>query len=203
MLASQRSKEDEMEIQGGNKDASQNTVLTAELFSAYRQMLAFLFLASLGLLAVITITLLVAPHFNITLSILVFVALSGALGAFFSALARLYSLADLPAALVRPDLKLRNWHLFMYALIPPIVGAIGAIVFYVCVASGLIQGDVFQKFKCKPSDFDCNSLDGLLNYSPETVTDYAKALVWGFVSGFSERLVPDALSRLEKSGKAG
>jgi hypothetical protein len=174
---------------------------TSEMFAAYRQMLATLFFTSLVLIIIITVILLSAKSNKDDLQILPFVALSGSLGAFFSALTRLYSLEQLPAALFRPDLRLQNRHLLMYALIPPIVGAIGAVFFYVCLAAGVIQGDMFQKFQCSPNVCNCNSLTGLLSYAPATVTDYAKSLVWGFVAGFSERLVPDALSRLEKRGK--
>jgi hypothetical protein len=173
----------------------------AGLFEAYRQMLAFLFLSSLVLIALLAVSLFVAEYKKVHLTILPFVALSGALGAFFSALTRLYSLERLPAALIRPGFNLRNWHLLVYALIPSITGMIGAVFFYVAIAAGLIQGELFQHFECAPDADTCDSLTGLLSFSPATVKDYAKALVWGFVSGFSERLVPDALSRFEKSGK--
>jgi hypothetical protein len=197
---------EQTEAHNEHREASQSPAQAAELFSAYRQMLAFLFLASFGLIGIITISLLIAYHYDMHLSILAFVALVGALGAFFSSLTRLYSLEQLPAALLRPDVKLGNWHLLMYALIPPIVGAIGAVFFYLCVASGLIEGSMFQHFvlDCKAACPNSNSddLNGLLCYKPANVTDYAKSLVWGFVAGFSERLVPDTLSRFEKSGKA-
>ena len=172
---------------------------TAALLDAYRQVLAVLFLSSLVLLALLAVPLIIAEYKKIPLPILAFVALSGALGAFFSALTRLYSLENLPAALIRPGFTLGNWHLFLYALIPSITGIIGAVFLYVTIAAGIVDGDLFQKFKCDASA--CDGLTGLLSYSPASVKDYAKALVWGFIAGFSERLVPDALSRLETSGK--
>jgi hypothetical protein len=173
----------------------------AEVLAAYRQMLSFLFFATLTIV-ILTATPLIWVVWkkpDVSLPILAYVALSGCLGAFFSALSRLYSLKQLPAALLSVDFRsLRNHYLLMYSLIPPIVGIIGAVFFYVVIASGLIHGDLFQHFKCYLGDDKCNSLNGLLEYGPEKVEDYAKSLVWGFVSGFSERLVPDTLSSLEK-----
>jgi hypothetical protein len=36
------------------------------------------------------------------------------------------------------------------------------------------------------------------SYGPAQASDYAKALLWGFVAGFSERLIPDALQTFAK-----
>lgn len=104
----------------------QKLELSKELFIAYRQMLTFLFISNLVLLLIIALPLFMAQYKNWDIPLLPYVALSGALGAFFSALTRLYSLERLPVALLNPHLKLFDWHLLMYALIPPIVGMVGA-----------------------------------------------------------------------------
>jgi hypothetical protein len=33
--------------------------------------------------------------------------------------------------------------------------------------------------------------------------DYAKSIVWGFIAGFAERLVPDTLESLSRSAQKG
>jgi hypothetical protein len=188
------------EVQGNSSIGDHSVVLTVESLATYRQMLTFLFTTSIIAIALISGSLLFAYHRQSHLSILTFVALAGAVGAIFSALTRLYSVEKLPQAIIRPDMKLRKWHLLMYALIPPLVGAIGALFFYLSIAAGLIQGEPFQRFACEALNSTCNSLNGLFQYLPISATDYAKSLVWGFVAGFSERLVPNALTRLEKGG---
>jgi hypothetical protein len=42
----------------------------------------------------------------------------------------------------------------------------------------------------------------LLATVPATSADFAKLMVWSFVAGFAERLVPDTLSRFVEQGTA-
>lgn len=186
-----------------------DTELDRRLLNAYRQMLRSLFLATMLLIALISVPLLYFDweyffHKGEAVkdpSILLFVTLSGALGAFFSSLMRLYKLDGLPKALIDGTLKeLGNKYLVIYSLVPTVVGAIGATVFYVGFASGLFQGDFFPKFVCTTTDKVCPTFGSLLeHYGPATAQDYAKVLLWGFLAGFSERLVPDALGGMMKS----
>jgi hypothetical protein len=188
--------------------------MAADIFEAYRTMLVSLFLSTIILVIIMAVLLVWAdsaikksvpaaadasiPIASVNLPILAFVAMAGALGAFFSALSRLYSLNDLPAALMHPDLRrLRNKYLLMYSLIPPLTGIIGAVVLYVMVAGNLLDGDLFAHFECSLGKDQCGKqFINLLSWAPDQAKDYAKALVWGFVAGFSERLVPDAIGRL-------
>lgn len=188
-----------------NKESNEITGLIADrsddMMGAYCQLLSFLFAATLVVVFIIGGPLLymdIVKKFDVPF--LPLVALCGALGAFFSALMRLYSIEQLPAALVHRDLKkLRNVHLLIYSMIPPLTGMIGAAVLYVAIAGGMVDGVLFQEFKCRHDSGACDSLSGLLNYGPKDVVDYAKALVWGFAAGFSERLVPDAMGRFAKA----
>jgi hypothetical protein len=126
------------------------------------------------------------------------VILAGGLGAVFSSLIRLYNYTDLPKALSIEELKgLKNLHLFIYSLTPVIVGSIAATVFYVLIAGRILEGPLFAEFFCKNPNGSCSEFSDLLNYwSPKEAIDYAKAIVWGFVAGFAERLVPNAIDGL-------
>lgn len=64
----------------------------------------------------------------------------------------------------------------------PFSGAIFALVLYLLFAGGLIQGDLFPKVRLGEGIADS--------------IEYAKLIVWSFIAGFAERLVPDALDRL-------
>ncbi len=71
----------------------------------------------------------------------------------------------------------------------PIYGGIFAMVLYLVFLSGILDtviastaGDtVFPRFS---------------DATPKTTPDYAKLLVWAFIAGFAEQLVPDVLNRL-------
>ncbi len=199
------------------------------ILAAYKQMLVALFTATL-LISVVLITLilwfnyghkdpaaLVPPsagsHDATLMLVLVF---AGALGAFFSALIRLYNFADLPKALVDPSLgQLHSGYLIIYSLVPPVVGAIAAIVLYITFAAGLLQGVLFPAFACKlldPNDptgkflsiEECNTFGHTISdFGPRLATDYAKTLVWAFVAGFAERLVPNTLQSFAARAEKG
>jgi len=182
--------------------------ISRAMLQAYRSMLTSLFIATALLTALIAALLLVFDHdffFNPgpgvkEPSILLFVTLEGALGSFVSALIRLYNFTELPKALLDGQLQRFQFvHLVMYSLVPPIVGAIGAAALYLMFAAGLLEGVLFPKFGCNPGA-ECSGFGGLIeHWAPVSAQDYAKALVWGFIAGFSERVVPDALQRLAKS----
>ncbi len=134
--------------------------------------------------------------------LMIILILAGALGAFFSSLMRLYDFADLPKALVEPGLRrLPSGYLIIYSLVPSVVGAIAATVLYITFAAGLLQGALFPTFVCKLIDDGgaavagaCRTFGNVIgDFGPDSAADYAKALVWAFIAGFAERLVPDAL----------
>lgn len=176
--------------------------ITPEMLNAYGLMLTWLFVATIVVALAIAIPVSIAYLMGKDLPILAFVALGGALGGFISSLSRLYALKELPALLLDRYFQLiQNRYVAMYSLIPPLVGIVGAVVVYVAIAGGLLQGDLFPKFTCYAKQSGCDSLGGLLQYGPETVRDHAKSLVWGFLSGFSERFFPGAIESLSRQGK--
>jgi hypothetical protein len=179
------------------------------VLAVYKQMLLSLFVATLIVIAVL-VTLLF-PFFIAYIkgqkvddpSLLTVVQLAGALGAFFSALIRLYNFQDLPKALVARELEgLPRLHLLIYSLVPAVVGAIAATVIHMLFASGILQGDLFPKFMCQLGDGKCISFGSLIgSWGPASAPEYAKDIVWGFIAGFAERLVPDTLQNLSRSSQ--
>lgn len=179
---------------------STETGITAEMLSAYGTMLTWLFVATVSIVLLISIPTGIAYYLHWQPYIMVYVVLSGALGGFISSLSRLYSLRELPALLLNPNFRIiRNRYVAMYALVPPLVGIVAAAVIYLAMAAGLLQGDLFASFECLKGKNQCNGgLSGLLDFGPETVRDQAKVLVWGFISGFSERFFPGVIEGLAK-----
>jgi hypothetical protein len=174
--------------------------LKQRLLEAYKRMLAYQFGGTLVLVVILAIGLLASYFIAKTWQppVLVIVALSGMLGAFFSALTRLYNVDQLPLALISETVsELNGLHLMIYSFVPPVVGAIASVVIYVGFVSGLIDGGVFPTMACKSTTNTCNEFVQVLNdYSPKEAVDYGKALIWAFIAGFSERLVPDMLQSI-------
>jgi hypothetical protein len=105
---------------------------------------------------------------------LLFVAISGAVGGLVSVHQRIQSLTVAGDA-IRGALALCNgWFSVYFA---PVIGAVSATILALLFQGGMIQGDLFPK-------------------APFVGPQLAKMIVWGFVAGFIERLVPGTLTRL-------
>jgi hypothetical protein len=171
-------------------------VADQKLLQAYRQVLLCVFIATLCVIVV-----LIGVYVFGSESIFLFVIGAGVVGALFSSLLRLYNYEDLPKALTDTKFALTNLYLIIYALVPLVIGAIAATALYLAFMSGLLKGDLFPMFVCHDgAEAACKSLEGFAQrFAPSGPEDYAKALVWGFLSGFSERLVPDLLQNIAKT----
>ena len=132
------------------------------------------------------------------------VIMAGILGSFVSALNRIYTSADVFPVKGRYPSLLRKFSLYLvaYSSIPPMIGAISAAVLYVLFASQIVAGDFFPRFVCECKDCVSSFTMFKEHWTPATAPDMAKAIVWGFISGFSERLVPSMLNKVAQSGPA-
>jgi hypothetical protein len=120
---------------------------------------------------------------------------AGAGGAFVSSLRRLYGFEDIfpRRSYIRLFRKL-DFYVIAYSLVPVLVGIIGAVMLYLLFAGGLLKGDLFPDFICAPNQ-SCEDFHGFVaNWVPKDAAANAKAIVWGFVAGFSERFVPNILN---------
>ena len=164
---------------------------------AHRLLVMWLFISTLiiglGFLALVL-------YFDVTgrggVTIMVAVIVAGAGGGFVSSLRRLYSFQDIfPRREYVQLFRKMNFYVAAYSLVPAVVGMIGAVMVYLMFAAGLLKGDLFPEFHCASGL--CNDFHGFVSYwSPKDAAANAKAIVWGFIAGFSERFVPDILNRL-------
>jgi hypothetical protein len=200
------------------RDISGQDVPAKIVLKAYRQMLVSLFLGASAVIGFLVVLILV-PYLHMlfhdpaalppapqlvkgaqpsdqavpAFPIFVLVVISGTVGAFFSALQRLYEMKGLPQILYNEQLSNEYGTLFVYSLIPALVGGIAAAVLYLMFAGQMLSGAFFPEFACKQDP--CDDFGKLLAYwGPHQAQDYAKAIFWGCVAGFAERMVPNLLN---------
>jgi hypothetical protein len=174
-------------------DANDAAPRSSDGFEVHRQMVTSLFVATLGVSVLMTLGLL---YGNVRM--LMAVAAAGALGGFVSALRRLYSFQRVFPTDFFKTARHIDVYLLIYAMIPSLVGVIAAVVLYLLFASAMVEGTLFPHFEFAPPPairFQDTFKDFVENWQPASATDYAKALVWAFIAGFSERFVPDLLRR--------
>jgi hypothetical protein len=184
---------------------SATAALKPESLGAYKKLLMVQFFSTLAMIAILGTTLLYSYNFQKSPLLLPLIMEAGIVGALFSALTRLYNVDQTGGESITPTINsLNGLYITMYALVPPLIGAIAAIVLYLVFVSKLVQSPVFPTLDCQVND-GCKDILGLMqHYWPTKPEDYGKALVWSIIAGFSERFVPDVLQSLvAKQQKAG
>jgi hypothetical protein len=106
-----------------------------------------------------------------------------------------YRLARLSAAengvLAQLDNKVITLQIYVSMLI---AGILGFVMYGLCV-SGLLEGVLFPKFT--NANLPYEGMQRLLtSLTPKENIDTAKAILWAFIAGFSERLIPNILDRM-------
>jgi hypothetical protein len=186
--------------------ANADAAVQARILGAYQQMLAYQFGGTLILAGGTALYLLFLYHRSpdVPPPLLSLVMLAGMIGAFFSALTRLYNVDQASMALISPTVQqLGGPYLMMYSFVPPLIGAIAAVILYLTFVGKLLEGALFPKIDCS-KEGDCATLLGVMNNIwPVKAEDYGKVMVWSFAAGFSERLVPDVLQGLVSKQQKG
>lgn len=123
------------------------------------------------------------------------VPLCGIIGGFVSIQQRLNKVTD-------EELVLLNASWFQILLVP-IFGGVFALVLYLVFLSGIVSGDLFPAFAFPTQEGIEEGEDFMLRIFRETYPnsgpDLAKLLFWSFVAGFSERFVPQLISKVTSS----
>lgn len=185
---------------------SQNSVISVEsggsdldTIDAHRLLVVCLFLSTLtiGLIYLgVALWFAATGRGAMVVTPLTSAIVAGAGGGFVSSLRRLYAFQDVfPRKAYERLFRRMNFYVLAYSCVPALVGMIGAVILYLVFAAGFLEGDLFPKFKCLQGS--CEAFPDFIQYwSPADSKAYAKAIVWGFIAGFSERVVPDILNRL-------
>lgn len=80
-----------------------------------------------------------------------------------------------------------------------IIGGIAALVMYFLIAGRLLAGDLFPAADYSKALIDNAQSGATILAIPSA--GFAKLLIWSVIAGFSERLLPDQLARLESSAR--
>ena len=120
-------------------------------------------------------------------------ALFGLLGALFS---RLLTVMQPRKALAIDELY--NAATFRYILARGMIGILGALVVYFFLQSGLVEGNVFPKFRELGLEAISPGGDNWPTRFMLPSRGLALLIVWSFIAGFSESLVPTILSSTER-----
>ena len=142
------------------------------------------------------------PIHATTLTVVLFV---GAMGGLISMQQRFQSASN-EGDLIENVSQLRQGRASIW--LSPVSGAVFAGVLYLIITAGLLQGDLFPQMTHRggpeggPEGHGVALLKFLQGIEPKTYADYAKLMVWSFLAGFAERLVPDTLSRFVEQGTA-
>ncbi len=138
------------------------------------------------------VAVLFAARFQYYSDVVMAIFFSGSVGAVVNNYFRLSKIASrakaLETDLTRPNITLQIWvSLFLSGIL--------GFVAYGLFLSGMLQGELFPRFNGLDGEY--KDLTQLLRMVlPKTNLDAAKALIWAFVAGFSERFVPNVLDSL-------
>jgi len=154
--------------------------------------LILLTIAALGVLvAIFAITLFFRQKFLVSWACFT----AGLIGGFVSIQQRIKNVGD-----EELELLSRSW--FQILLIP-VYGGIFALVLYLAFLSRIVEGPLFPTFAL-PVFGNPPSTDDMKNFFmstyPAAPTDFGKLIFWCFVAGFSERFVPQIISKTQQGG---
>jgi hypothetical protein len=122
----------------------------------------------------------------------------GMLGGVFSTLIRIHRL--------KPDGQYATAALTergnqVTVLLSPVIGGLGAVILFAILSAGLLKGSLFPDLPTIKLEPSSDALESVFNVHLPSSTDAAKLYVLCFLAGFSERLVPDVISRLASVAK--
>lgn len=150
----------------------------------------------------ISLAVLAAQVAELRLGLQVAIAIGGATGALVSILRRFQELAATPITSLDSQAELSAMrHGSVSMLTSLFFGAVFAFLLYIVFVAGLqgvIESSLVPQFSNCLSEASCGGgvLDFLRRMAPKSDMDFAKLMVWSFVAGFAERLVPDVIDRL-------
>lgn len=151
------------------------------------------FLYAIGVIALLASFELVG---DVSFVLLLF--MSGALGGVMTTYMRLRAMPT-NEEMVKNDLT--NTLAIIQVYVSPAIASVFGFVLYGLFLSDMLQGSLFPKFV--GTDIAFNGVVSLFtDVKPASQLDAVKSLLWAFLAGFSERLVPNILDRLATEAEA-
>jgi hypothetical protein len=131
------------------------------------------------------------------------VAVLFAVGALGGVVATYLRIREMPPEPLFPVDRATQALAVMQVYVSAFVAGVFGVIVYVFMFSGILKGDLFPKLTGVDVSGQ-NFLDFLYadDAQPLHRVDIAKALVWAFVAGFSERLVPNIIDTVVQKAKA-
>jgi hypothetical protein len=123
---------------------------------------------------------------------------SGAVGAVVNNYYRLSKLSEADKLAVA---GLQSSVLTMQIYVSLLIAAILGLVLYGLCMTGLLAGQLFPQFTGTEKPYG-GMLGFLSDVVPATNLDTGKVLIWSFIAGFSERMIPNVLDRLASQAEA-
>lgn len=77
-------------------------------------------------------------------------------------------------------------------VVAPIQGSVFAVILYLLFISKVVTGSAFPNLQISSFSFP----NFVFWVGPDNSEDFSKLLVWSFIAGFAERLVPDTIKRI-------
>ena len=146
------------------------------------------------IIILIAIYLLTGVDDETEVSLLLIVFLVGASGGVTTTYLRL---KDIPSDFPRTNLSSQLVRAIVQVYVSPVVAGIFAWVLYGLFVTEIIKGPLFPEFRGTASEYD-SVKQVFTEVMPVRTLDAAKALLWAFVAGFSEKMVPNILDKLAK-----
>ena len=114
---------------------------------------------------------------------------------FLLAAAVLGSLVNQPFRDDKDDRSMGLILLILYLAWKSAIASVFAVIVNLIFISGIVSGELFPRFYgADLSYFDM--IQWALSIDPQTNADMAKILLWSFVAGFSEKLVPNMVTKI-------
>lgn len=85
--------------------------------------------------------------------------------------------------------------LILYLAWKAVVATVFAIIVNLIFISGVVSGSLFPSFSGTSESYS-SMVCWAINVDPSTNSDMAKMLLWSFLAGFSEKLVPNMISKI-------
>ena len=112
-----------------------------------------------------------------------------------------YRLAKLSEADKATAAQIRGSVLTLQIYVSMLIAGIFGLVMYGLCLTQLLAGELFPKFSGVSTAYSGMGAF-LTEVTPATNLDIGKMLIWAFVAGFSERLIPNVLDRLASQAEA-